>query len=53
MKSTWTISQLRASLAEFERDLRSVGLSENTVNTCVDRSERFLRYLVGDYVPGR
>lgn len=53
MKDTWTMSELRTSLAEFERDLRGAGLSENTVNTYVDRSERFLRYLVGEYRPGR
>lgn len=45
--------ELRDALAEFERDLRRAGLGENTVNTYVDRSERFLRYLTGDYRPGR
>ena len=47
------MAKLREALAEFERDLRSAGLSENTVHTYVDRSERFLRYLSGDYRPGR
>ena len=53
MKDTWTTSELTASLAGFERDLRGAGLSESTVMTYVDRSERFLRYLVGEYRPGR
>jgi hypothetical protein len=51
--TTWTIAELKASLDEFERDLRRAGLSENTVHTYVDRSERLLRYLTGEYVPGR
>ena len=41
MKDTWTMSERRASLAAFERDLRGAGLSENTVHTYADRSERF------------
>ena len=53
MTNTWTMPELRDALAEFERDLRRAGLSENTVNTYVDRSERFLRYLTGHYRPGR
>lgn len=53
MTNTWTMPQLREALADFERDLRRAGLSDNTVNTYVDRSERFLRYLAGDYRPGR
>ena len=53
MKTSWTLAELRSSLDAFERDLRGAGLSENTVHTYVDRSERFLRYLTGDYVPGR
>ena len=47
------MSELKARLDDFERDLRLAGLSENTVHTYVDRSERFLRYLVGEYRPSR
>jgi hypothetical protein len=53
MDGNWTMSELKASLEEFERELRGAGLSENTVHTYVDRAERFLRYLAGDYRPGR
>jgi len=53
MTNLWTMSELRDALAVFERDLRSAGLSQNAVNTYVDRSERFLRYLTGEYQPGR
>lgn len=53
MTNTWTMPELMDALAAFERDLREAGLSENTVHTYVDRSERFLRYLTGDYRPGR
>ena len=45
MKTTLTMSELRASLAEFESELRLAGLAENTITTYLDRSERFLRYL--------
>ena len=38
MKTEWTMSELRASLAEFDRDLHRAGLSENTIKTYVDRS---------------
>lgn len=51
--TNWTKPELREALLKFERDLRRAGLSENTVTTYVDRSERFLRYLSGDYRPGR
>jgi hypothetical protein len=51
--SSWTHAELRAQLAQFERDLRAAGLTESTVHTYVDRSERFLRYLVGEYRPRR
>jgi hypothetical protein len=52
MENTWTMSELRRCLAEFKRDLQSAGLAANTVHTYVDRSERFLRYLAGEYQPG-
>jgi hypothetical protein len=53
MKTSWTMSELRASLAAFESELRLAGLAENTITTYLDRSERFLRYLAGEYTPGR
>lgn len=47
----WTIEDLHAELARFEAELRSAGLAESSVTTYVDRSGRFLRWLVGDYTP--
>jgi hypothetical protein len=51
MKS-WTYEELHRELARFEAELREAGLADNSVKTYVDRSERFLRWLVGEYVPG-
>lgn len=45
----WTIGELRAELARFERELKAAGLAPSSVHTYVDRSERFLRWLVGEY----
>lgn len=52
MTDNWTMPELVNALREFESDLRRAGKSENTVHTYVDRAERFLRYLTGDYDPG-
>lgn len=52
MTDTWTMPELMTALREFESDLRRAGKSENTVHTYVDRAERFLRYLTGEYRPG-
>lgn len=45
----WTLDELFAELARFEREARAAGLAESSVKTYVDRSERFLRWLNGDY----
>lgn len=42
---------LRAALENYERDLRSAGKGVHTIDTYVGQSERFIRYLVGNYVP--
>ncbi len=47
----WAIGELRAKLGQFEAELRAAGLAENSIRTYVDRSEIFLRWLVGDYMP--
>jgi hypothetical protein len=52
MARTWTIDELRDALREFEVALQDAGLADNSVRTYVDRSERFLRWLTGDYIPG-
>lgn len=51
MTDTWTMLELRQALRDFESELRRAGKSDNTVHTYVDRAERFLRYLSGDYRP--
>jgi hypothetical protein len=53
MATRWTIDELDAELGRFEAELRAAGLTDSSVHTYVDRSERFLRWLVGDYRPGR
>ena len=50
---SWTIAELRSELARFEAELRAAGLSENSVQTYVGRSQYFVRWLAGDYVPGQ
>ncbi|GAA1451736.1 hypothetical protein GCM10009641_86630 [Mycobacterium cookii] len=53
MTDSWTMHDLRDALDKFERELRTAGLTDNTVTTYIDRADRFLRYLSGDYTPGR
>ena len=50
-EKSWTLTELRTKLGQFEAELRAAGLSENSIRTYVDRSEVFLRWLVGNYVP--
>jgi hypothetical protein len=47
----WTYQDLVEKLGEFEAELRRAGLKESTVRTYVDRSETFLRWLVGRFKP--
>lgn len=47
----WSYDELRRKLGEFEKELREAGLAENSVQTYVNRSEVFLRWLIGDYRP--
>jgi len=48
---TWTLAELYGELERWERELRTEGKSENTINTYIGRSEMFLRWLAGDYNP--
>lgn len=48
---SWTLDDLRQELERFERELRDAGLRESSIHTYVQRSDVFLRWLVGDYVP--
>ncbi len=45
------IAELRVELRRWERELVAAGKAENTVATYVGRSEIFLRWLAGEYVP--
>ncbi len=49
----WTIEELHDQLARFEAELFAAGLSPGTVHTYVDRTDRFLRWLNGEYVAGQ
>ena len=49
--SSWTLRELESELLRFEAELRAAGLAENSVKTYVERSERFLRWLVGEFTP--
>lgn len=51
MNERWSIHDLRAELQRFEADLRAAGLKDNTVRTYVNRSDVFLRWLIGEYRP--
>lgn len=42
---------LRKALSEYERDLVTAGKRPHTIHTYVDRAERFIKYLVGEYQP--
>lgn len=46
---TWTLDQLHQELQRFEQDALRAGRRENSVNTYVQRSSIFLRWLGGDY----
>lgn len=48
---SWTIAELKRELDRFEMELRAAELAENSVRTYVDRSERFIRWLAGEYTP--
>ena len=45
----WTTDELRTELLRFERELRAANLKDSSIQTYVDRSGRFLKWLDGDY----
>ena len=47
----WNAEDLRAEIRRFERELRGAGLRDSSVQTYVGRSEIFVRWLAGDYIP--
>jgi hypothetical protein len=48
----WTVEEMRTELQRFKSELEAAGLTHSSVNTYVDRSERFVRWLAGEYRPG-
>jgi hypothetical protein len=50
-RTSWTIDELRQDLARFEDELVEANLKPSTVETYVQRSNTFLRWLDGKYEP--
>ena len=50
-EKSWTISELKTELDRFERELKDAGFKTSTLHNYVERSNRFLRWLVGEYKP--
>lgn len=51
MADRWTVEELRAELDRYRSALVAAGKVPNTVQTYVDRADRFIRWLVGEYDP--
>lgn len=47
----YSVDELHAELRRFERQLRAAGLKETSITTYADRTNRFLKWLDGDYQP--
>lgn len=47
----YSADELREELRRFERQLRAAGLKETSITTYTDRTNRFLKWLDGDYQP--
>jgi hypothetical protein len=50
-ESAWRLSDLHRELRRFEKALVEARLAPASISTYVDRTERFLRWLGGDYAP--
>ena len=50
-QQNWTTDELRTELLRFERELRAANLKDASIQTYIDRSGRFLKWLDGDYHP--
>lgn len=48
---SWSLAQLRSELERYEAELRAAGKGQLTIDTYVGQSERFVRFLIGDYRP--
>ena len=48
---SWRLSELRSELERYEVELRAAGKGQLTIDTYIGQSERFVRFLIGDYRP--
>ena len=48
---SWSLAELRSELERYEVELRAAGKGQLTIDTYVGQSERFVRFLIGDYRP--
>ena len=48
---SWSLAQLRSEIERYEAELRAAGKAQRTIDTYVGQSERFVRFLTGDYRP--
>jgi hypothetical protein len=48
---TWTRRELEDELDRFQGELEAAGLRPTSVQTYVERSRIFVRWLAGEYVP--
>jgi len=48
---SWSLAQLRSELERYEAELRAAGKGQLTIDTYIGQSERFVRFLTGDYRP--
>jgi hypothetical protein len=48
---SWSLSQLRSELERYDAELRAAGKERTTIDTYIGQSERFVRFLIGDYRP--
>jgi hypothetical protein len=48
---SWSLTQFRSELERYEAELRAADTGQQTIDTYVGQSERFVRFLIGDYRP--
>lgn len=48
---SWSLADLRSELKRYEVELRAAGKGQLTIDTYIGQSERFVRFLIGDYRP--
>ena len=50
-RDSWTVAELQEELKEFEQELCKARLRDNSIKTYVDRADRFIRWLAGEFQP--